>query len=168
MAGIIDAVKLGWRSFGDDAIRAATVREAVQKAKVDRVIESAAKSNMSAQKLAENYPKIQADATNFLNDFHAAYKQPSFDSLPENLAYSASRKLGGIAGGANQMVQGLGGIPGVALQAAFIAPMFMSGMGQQEQPQQPELQPYEQEALARAQIREMRRQQMAQYQGQQQ
>lgn len=139
MSGVINALKLGWRSLGDDALRATTINQAVEKAKVDRILEGALKSNMSGRQVAEAFPKIQADATNFLNDFHAAYKQPTFDSVPENIAYNVSRKVGGVANSAGQMVQGMGGIPGVALQAAFIAPMFMGGMGQ-PQPTEEELQ----------------------------
>ncbi len=79
-----------------------------------------------------------------------------FKSGAEDLAYGVSRKMGGVAGGANQMVQGMGGIPGVALQAAFIAPMFMGGMGQ---PQQEQYTPEEIEMIRRQQ-----QQQQGQYQ----
>lgn len=156
MAGVIDALKLGWRSVGANAARNALGHEAVEAIRT-KTINDAIGRGVTAQQLAALHPQLQANGENFLKDFHAAYKPPTFDSVPENLAYGASQRLSGVANGAGQMVQGMGGIPGLALQAAFIAPMFMGGMGQQEQPQ--EYTPEEIEMIRRQQ-----QQQQGQYQ----
>lgn len=139
MAGLYDAFKLGLRSHLDDAARAAFAREAAETLKTTKA-NAAVTGGMSATELAEAYPKLQREAENFIQDFHSAYKQPEYSDMPEAMAYGTGRKLGGVRDSVGGMVQSMGGVGGVALQGAFIAPMFMSmGGGVQEQ-LQPELQ----------------------------
>lgn len=157
--GIINTFRTGLRSLGEDAARSAFARDAAQSL-MDSKKTAAVTGGMSARELAEAYPKMQLEANKFIDDFHAAYKQPEFSNLPDAVAYGAGRKLGGVRDAVGGMVQSMGGAGGLALQGAFLAPMIAPMFMQETE--QPQLQPYEQEALARAQMREMHRQRMMQ------
>jgi len=156
--GIVDALKLGWRSIGDDAARVALGHDVAGAIKTAS-INDAVSRGVSGQDLAQLYPQIQSNAEDFLTNFHAAYKPPTFDSVPQNLAYGATRKVAGGLNAINQGLEGVGGIPGAALQAAFVAPMFMQGGGQQQA---------QQNSYTNDDVDMMRRQQAMQQQQQQQ
>jgi hypothetical protein len=157
-----NAFRAGLRSLGDDAARAATIKNAVDK-NTDRIVETLRRTK-TAEELAAVFPRILQEDANYVSKFNAAYPQPNYEGA-EALAYGTGRKLGGVSQAVNNFTAPLGGVPGIAMQAAFmvpmVAPMFMGGGEQpQQQPAQPD--PFEQEAILRARANQLRRMQQEQ------
>lgn len=128
---ITQAFTSGMRSLGEEAMQNYLIKNAVQQNLDDGVRQMVSK--LSAEQVAQAWPQLMKDADDYLARFSQAMPAPTFDNAAEQFAYGAGRKVQGAKQIVGNTVQSMGGVPGVAMQAAFmypmIAPMFQ---GQEE------------------------------------
>lgn len=119
---LTSAFKTGMRSLGEEAALKYLAQQGMQ-----ANLDDAAKviiNGMNADDAAQAIAKMSRDADDYLASMSQAFPQQSFDSVGEELAYGIGRKTQGIKQKVGNTVQSMGGVPAVAMNAAFMYPMI--------------------------------------------